>query len=198
MFLGAASVLILAEILQPEAGCRWSAMDRSLLINKYLLLSNEDLLWQKSSSSSDVFSLPHTWCRGLRLSILNLEKIYSNSWNLIRSKIGSWLCSQFCQRLTCAAPLTLLLKIRVIPTVYCSFMSCVDISRQNALGSMKCDLSIVKDYQCYICFPEFIGSPTGFTAITQTCFILFFSSFSYRPLLALCCLWGLGTAEEEK
>lgn len=67
------------------------------------------------------------------------------------------------QTLTCAAPLTLYLKIRVIPTAHFNFISCIDVSRQNALGSMKCDLTIAKDYQCYICFPEFIGFPAEFT-----------------------------------
>lgn len=107
-------------------------------------------------------------------------------------KIRSWLCSQFCHRpwpvqLTLLAHLILYLKIGVIIAAHLSFRSFVQISRQKVLGSTKCDVSVVRDYWCYIWLSEFIGFPTEFTTMPHSNLLNSFSqdSFSYWPLLAL-------------
>lgn len=99
------------------------------------------------------------------------------------------------QTLSCAAPHTLILKIRIMPTVHFSFISFIDISRQKALGSMKCALSLVKDYQCYICFPEFIRFPDWIHNYTSIKLASFFFLQVFPAGLCLlftsCKAWGL-------
>lgn len=100
------------------------------------------------------------------------------------------------QTLTSAAHLTLYPKIGIIPTSHFSFISFVEIPRQKALGSMKCDLSIVKDYECYVCFPELLVSLLNSQLyLNQTCFILFFPRQVFPTGLCLlftsCEAWGL-------
>lgn len=48
-------------------------------------------------------------------------------------------------QLTLLAHLTLYLKIGVTLAVHFSFIDFVETSRQKALGSTKCDVSVVRD-----------------------------------------------------
>lgn len=64
----------------------------------------------------------------------------------IKIFVSSFATDLDLMQLTLLAHLTLYLQIGIILAAYFSFINFVEICRQKALGSTKCDVSVVRDY----------------------------------------------------